>query len=136
MYCTNCGKKLSSENKFCQECGAKTKTAAIPKADNSPACAGVEEKPPQEKSFKKYKKVLCPNCGYQGLAGVTEEWVEPYCSRLSFALVAAVPILLLIKYREDVHLAVFLVVSGLFFSVLFYFNRCYKICPICKCKVE
>ena len=114
---------------------------------------GVEEKSPQEKSFKKYKKIACPNCGYHGLAGVTEDWVEPYWKRVSLALLAGVPLLLLFLYEyvfqsDDVYLfddfpmhnTVLIVVVfaalGIFFPAVLYLDRRYKICPRCKRKVK
>ena len=82
MYCSKCGSELPADSSFCNKCGA-----AVSGEVTSAPTAGSAEILEELKKYKKhtYKDILCLECGYKGIMGVSDQNVVK-CARLKGAV--------------------------------------------------
>jgi len=134
MFCSNCGKELAAESKFCIECGARTATESAEKTSTAPKSIDDETIRAELKRYKQLNKGICLECGYQGLMGVSSEHVMPKWKRsLSVIGLMAVLAFMFLMLHWIVAVVIGLVVGGLTFATI---DTKYKICPNCGNKLK
>lgn len=137
MFCSNCGKQLAGDSKFCNACGAAT-AVGNPASDN--VGASIERCDSKVLSeLKKYKnhsseEVLCLECGYRGFMGISDRVISRawFIKWLFYSIVAATFIISVVgamPFLAVLGIPIFCFVCGLIWRSV---RKRYWICPSCE----
>lgn len=137
IYCNQCGEEIPADSKFCSVCGApQAATIDFGEAEYHEAAKDFRDAAIRNelKGYKQLNKGICLECGYQGLVGVSSEYVTPRWKRsisVTAMLLASAFTLLMFHWLVTV-----LVVLPVCVAVWVKIDRKYRICPSCHNKLK
>ena len=136
MYCSSCGKEIPDGSSFCNVCGARATILSSEEPQVTQRTASDEEIRNELKKYKKHtnRSILCLECGYQGILGISTEKILPLWKRLVLLFVMFLVICIL--YLALIKLIFWIVTLPLAYVFWYYIDQCYKICPNCKSKLR
>ncbi len=82
MYCSNCGKKIADDAKFCDGCGARIKNTTD-ETDKFSDKEGTVFKCPHCGEYLAFDAIVCPSCGYELRGKKAAESVKEFSKRIT-----------------------------------------------------
>lgn len=83
MYCSNCGKKISDDAKFCDGCGARIKIVTDDETNRSSNKDGAIFKCPHCGEYLPFDAIVCPTCGYELRGKQSVESIKEFSRRIA-----------------------------------------------------